>query len=499
MVGWKRHVIFFALLFCGFLIQGKGTLIYLRAIDATHLDPGSPSELWSSEVIMNIFEGLVRYRSGSYEVEPCLAESWKTDEGGKRWVFSLRSGVRFHNGMRFDAQSVVDTFMRRLKDGEAEPRKWWFFFPYLNSIRVLDDRTVEIVLEKPYAPLLCSLADPIAAIVAPQSYGENGSFSPIGTGPFRFQSWELGKDLVIKRNEDYWGGRIALDQVIYKVVANPAAKTARVRNGVADIARINSATEYDQLLGIKEVKVLTTNSLMVFYLAFNIRKPPFDRVEVRRAFAHMINKVGMIKHTFQKLAIPAVTPIPPSLFGSNDRIEDYKYDMDEARRLLQHAGLGNGFSSRLYFAERNLGARKIAGIVAGNARQLKIDLTRVPLPFNELTARCDSGEHDIVLLGWSGPPDPDFFLYPTLTMERGNKNRAFYDNPRLTEILLRAKATLDQRRRIELYREAQRIIHRDVAWISLYHAKSMVTYRDNVHGLYVNPSDYMIFRQVTKE
>ena len=170
-----------------------------------------------------------------------------------------------------------------------------------------------------------------------------------------------------------------------------------------------------------------------------------------------------------------------------------------ARELFKRAGLRSGFSGRLYFVEKDLGIQKIAGIITANAKQFGVNLIRVPLPFNELTARVDKGEHDMVIMGWSGLPDPDHFLYPTLTMERGNKNRAFYDNPRLTDILLRARFTLSMPERIKLYREAQEIIHGDVPWIPLHHGRTMVAYRDNISRLYVDPRGYMIFRQVVKE
>ena len=209
--------------------------------------------------------------------------------------------------------------------------------------------------------------------------------------------------------------------------------------------------------------------------------------------------MGLIRHIFQRLAVVAVTPIPPSLFGFHDGIKDYPYNPKKARELFGQAGLRSGVGARLYFVEKDLGIQKIAGIITANAKQFGVNLIRVPLPFNELMARVDKGEHDMVFMGWSGLPDPDHFLYPILTMERGNKNRAFYDNPRLTDILIRARSTLSKPERIKLYREAQEIIHADVPWIPLHHGRTMVAYRNSIRRLHVDPRDYMIFRQVIKE
>ena len=473
-------------------------LIYLRDIDSTTLEPGKSEELYSSEVISNIFEGLVQFKKGTYDMQPCLATKWEVKDEGKKWIFFLRKGVTFHNGKEFDAQAVIATFKRRMSKKETELKRWWFFFPYMKNVKAIDKFTIEITLKKPYAPLLSAMADPTALIVAPESYQKKG-FKPIGTGPFKFERWEKGEFLIISKNENYWDGSVPLSGVIFRVVENPASKTLHIKSGNADISRINTAMEYEEFLGKKEIKILTASSPHVCYLAFNTRKYPFSRIEVRKAMAHLINKKGLVKYIFQKMAVPAVTPIPPGLFGVNKNIKDYEYSISKAKNLLKKAGLENGFSCKLFFSRVNVGLQKIANVIVKNAKLVNITIKKVPLTFKELIRRGDKGEHDLGIFGWVGAPDPDFFFYPLFTMTKGNKNRAFYQNQNLRVLLEKARGTLSQVKRNEYYQLVQEIIHRDIPWVPLFHQKALVAYRYNIKHLYVNPNDYMIFKYVKKE
>jgi ABC-type transport system substrate-binding protein len=481
-----------------FLASSDGVIIYIRGIDSTTLEPGESEDLYSSEVIANIFEGLVRFKKGTYEVEPCLATKWEMNNNQREWVFYLRRGVRFHNRKVFDSGSVVATFKRRLGTERAALKRIWYFFPFIENVEAVDRFTVKILLKKPYAPLLSALTDPTAFIVAPESYQQGGVFKPIGTGPFVFDSWEKGNRLVLKKNPEYWDGKIPVSRVIFKIITSPASRTLQLRNGNADVLRIDSAVEFEELLGRKEIKTFTAPSRDVHYLVFNTQKHPLSRIEVRRAFAHLINKEGLVKHIYQKVAIPAVTPIPPSFLGFNPEIRNYEYDVAKARNLLKKAGLEAGFSINLFFAEKNLGQLKIANILTTNARHVYIKVNKVPLPFKQLVKRCDRGEHDIALLAWVGPPDPDFFFYPLFTMTKGNKNRAFYQNPHLLALLDKGRETFDRDHRVAYYREAQEIIHEDIPWVPLFHQLPIVAYRKNIENLYVSSNNYIVFKHVIK-
>ncbi|MBN1197458.1 MAG: hypothetical protein JXA62_08640 [Candidatus Aminicenantes bacterium] len=480
------------------LFTEENSVIFLRSVDSTTLEPSKSEEFYSSEVIANIFEGLVRFKKGTLEIEPCLATRWETRNNHTEWLFYLREGVRFHNNRPLDSDSVVSVFRKKLGQEKPGSKRQWFFFPYIEHVEAVEKYVFKITLKKPYAPLLPALTDSAALIVAPESYQKDGSFNPLGTGPFKFKSWDKGNALIIERNSEYWDKNARLSKVIFKVVQNPATRTLNLRNGNADILRINSAVEYEELLGRKDIIIKNDLTPDVHYLAFNTRKFPLSRVDVRKAFAHLINKQGLIKHVFQTMAVPAVTPIPPSLFGFNKSIKDYRFDIPRARELMKKAGLESGFSANLFIAAKNVGHQKIANIITSNAKYLNVRIRQIKLPFRELVRRCDKGEHDMVLLGWVGPPDPDFFLYPLFTMEPGNKNRAFYQNKRLSALLEKAKVTLNPELRLQYYWQAQEIIHEDLPWIPLFHQESLVAFRSNLENLVVNPNTYIEFKYLSK-
>jgi len=480
------------------LFTEEGSVIFIRSVDSTTLEPSKSEEFYSSEVIANIFEGLVRFKKGTLEIEPCLATRWETRNNHTEWLFYLREGVRFHNNRPLDSDSVVSVFKKELGQEKPGSKRQWFFFPYIERVEAVEKYVFKITLKKPYAPLLPALTDSAALIVAPESYQEDGSFNPLGTGPFKFKSWDKGNSLIIERNSDYWDENATVSSVVFKVVQNAAARTLNLRNGNADLMRINSAVEYEELLGRKDIIIKKDLNPDVHYLAFNTRKFPLSRVDVRKAFAHLINKQGMIKHVFQTMAVPAVTPIPPSLFGFNKSIKDYRFDIPKARELMKNAGLESGFSVNLFIAAKNVGQQKIANIITINAKYLNVRINQIKLPFAELVRRCDKGEHDIVLLGWVGPPDPDFFLYPLFTMKPGNKNRAFYQNRELSALLEKAKVTLNPEKRLQYYWRAQEMIHEDLPWIPLFHQESLVAFHNNLENLVINPNTYIEFKYLSK-
>ncbi len=490
-------IISFCILLFFNLYSSRDTIIYVRTIDSASMEPGKAVDFYSNQVLSNIFEGLVRFKKETLIIEPCLARSWEAKDNGKRWIFRLRRGVKFHNGEIFDAKAVVKSFKRRMGNYRSEYEKWEYFFPYLKDIKLIDRYTVEIVLNKAYAPFLTALTDPAASIVAPGCYKGN-SFKPIGTGPFKFEKWEKGKFLIIKRNEFYWDGKTGLSKVTYKIVKNTGTKFLHIKNNIADISEIRSAKEYEEFKGDKEVRFLFFPSFRIHYLAFNTKKEPFNKVEIRRVFCHLIDKKMLIRHVFQNLAIPAVTPIPPYLFGFNKKIVDYDYNIVKVKELLKKSGLENGFECSIFYEKTNMALNKIANILIENAKPLNIFIKKAPLSFNEMLKRVDRGEHDMVLVGWIAGPDPDSFLYPTLTMKKGSKNRAHYDNPELTSILEEARKTLQKGKRVKLYERAQEIIHNDAPWNPLFHLKSTVVYNKKVRNLYIDANGYLIFKSAIK-
>lgn len=479
------------------LAADTSTVIYLRPADALDLNPWQANDLYSNEVAANIFEGLVRFRRNDTGVEPCLATSWEIGDGGRGWTFALRRGVRFHDGTPFDSRAVVHSFQNRMAGRQPAYQRLGSLFAVIVSVRALAPDRVEIRLSRPYAPFLTALADSACFIQSPAPRA--GNFVPVGTGPFRFVNWTRGRSLILARFAGYWGGRPGVERIVFKVMPDPLGRVLQIRNGSADMAIIQSGKEFEELSRRSDITVLSHPSIDTHYLGFNTRRRPFDRVGVRLALRYVIPKGNLIKKIFQNLAQPAFTPLPPAIFPSQGREAAGGADLAAARSLLKAADLADGFACSLYYPDGQQGVEELADLLAVMARQLRITVRKVKLPFSELVKAIARGDHDLLMMGWSTGPDPDFFLSPLFTFEPGNRNRFFYENPELTRLLEQGRTTLDGAQRRGIYLRALELLERDAPWIPLFHLIDNLATRGGVRGLFFTPLGQVVFREITKE
>ncbi len=487
-MGEIKNKIILSFVLCGLIFPR--VLRYMRAEVASSLDPAAQWNLGASEVLANIFEGLVTFKGDRYEVVPLLATKWEVKEEGKRWIFYLRRGVKFHDGTEFDADSVVYSFKRQI---ENKSYTFSVFFPFLTGIKKIDKYTVEITQSKPYPLLLYALANPVGYILSPASK-KGGSYKPIGTGPFMFKG--SGKDgrLLLVSNPDYWGGKPRIEGVVFYSMGNPSWRILQLKNGNVDIVRVSSVKEHYALKNYPQIKFIIYSLMDINYLIFNSHKPPFNRRKAREAVAHLMDKKRLVRLIFQDLAIPAVTLLPPYLKGFNPLIHDYGYNPEKARKLLVEAGYPGGFKCTLYISKGRTDLKELLLKFIRSAKRVGVDINLIVLPYNQFIRETRKGKHNMVAFGWvADMPDPDNFLYPLFARKQRGVEMNYY-NKKLAEILEKARVTPDNDERLKLYMEAQEIIYRDVALIPLYHSRKIIAYNKNIKGLKVSPKGYVIFK-----
>ncbi|MCK4836826.1 MAG: hypothetical protein KAT17_09320, partial [Candidatus Aminicenantes bacterium] len=270
----------------------------------------------------------------------------------------------------------------------------------------------------------------------------------------------------------------------------------QIKNKNADIIPIRSSREYNELIGIKDTRFISTPSLSIYFLFFNTRKKPFNKLEVRKAIAHLINKKGVVKSIFQKLAINATTPLPPHIFGFNKKINDYSFDINKAKNLLEKAGYKKGFATTLHSSIGPIFLNNIVNRFILNAKKINIKINKKKLSFTELREVANRGEHNLLILGWTAGPDPDLFLFPHFSLKKGNFNRSFYNNPVLVEILEKARETFSWPERKKLYLKAQEIIHRDVPCVPLFHLYIVKAFNSKIKNLKLNQLGFIIFKDL---
>ncbi len=472
----------------------NNTLIFLSSVDMITFDPGMVTDRYSSQIITNIFEGLTRYKKDSPDVEPCLAESWAIGDNGKRWVFRIRKGVKFHNGEILNASAVVKSFNTKLSD-KKKYKEWNSFYTYLKTVRKVDDHIVEFILSKPYSPFLFQLASPKSTIIAPSSY-ITGRFIPSGTGPFRFGDRKEGKFVKIIRNDLYWDKSASLSNVIFKVVKDQKWRILQMRNDKADVTLLESMVGYNEIENQSKLKIISVHSAAISYLAFNTRKGPFRDKRMRRAIAHLIRKDAMVKKIFQKSAFNASSPVPPGMFGHNPKQRDYKFDVGEAKKLKIEAGYNSDVEVSLYYGANSKNLENIAAVLVRAAKKIGINIKRIPVSFSELL-NIGYDKHDMLMMGWVGDiPDADVYLYPNFTEHSGSLNKSGYINPRLSNLIDKARMTSDKKVRKSLYFESQEILHNDLPWIPLYYPNELLLLNKNVKNLSIQPLSFLNFRDV---
>ncbi|GAW91597.1 ABC transporter substrate-binding protein [Calderihabitans maritimus] len=482
--------------------SAEKVFVFGRGGDSVGLDPANVTDGESIYVTQQIYDTLVKYDKESTKVVPGLAEEWEVSKDGLEWTFKLRKGVKFHDGTPFNAEAVKFNFDRWMDEnnpyhhGDFEYYMYMFggFPGIISSVEVVDEYTVKIALEKPLAPFIQNLAMPAFAIASPEAikkYGEDYFKHPVGTGPFKFVEWKKDDRIVLVKNEEYWGPEPKLDKVIFRTIPDNTARLMELEAGTIDAMIGVNPDDAARIKENPDLQLLLRPSMNVGYLAMNTEKTPFDNVLVRRAINHAINKEALIEAFYAGFAKPAKNPMPPSLWGYNDDIEDYEYDPAKAKALLAEAGYPDGFETTLWAMPV---ARPYMPQPMEIAQAIQQDLAAVGIKAEIVTydwatylEKGEKGEHDLYLLGWTGDNgDPDNFLYVLLDKNNAVKgaasNVAFYKNDKVHDLLVEAQMEMDQSKRAELYEEAQVYIHEDAPWVPLVHSTPVLAARKNVTG-----------------
>jgi peptide/nickel transport system substrate-binding protein len=468
----------------------KDTLIYARGVDSTSLDPITTTEGDTFKVTDNIFDNLLTYGDQDTTVHPGLAKSWEVSPDGLTYTFKLQEGVKFHDGTDFNADAVVFNFDRWM-NGNADKFPYYTMFGgfkadeghVIKEIKAVDANTVQFVLKRPQAPFLKNLAmSPfgIASPAAVKKYGDKFRENPVGTGPFKFVEWKQNDKITLEKNADYWQkGLPKLSKVIFRVIPENTARLNALVNGEVDMMDGLNNSDAGTVTSNDKLQLIERPSMNTGYLGFTLTRKPFDNKLVRQALNHAIDKKAIIDAFYGGQAEPAKNPMPPSIEGYNDAVEEYPYDLEKAKALLKEAGYPDGFSmdlwampvARLYMPE----AQKVAEVIQESFSKIGVKAKIQSVDWATYLDKAAKGEFDAYMLGWTGDNgDPDNFLYTLLDKDSiGSNNYSYYSNDALHDILIKAQTENDQAKRNELYKQAQVIIHEDAPWVPLVHSRPL--------------------------
>ena len=490
-----------------------GVLVVGQIAEPKSLDPHAVTAVNDFRILMNLYDGLVRYRDGTLEVEPALATSWTISDDGTEYVFELRSGVTFHDGTPLDAKAVEFNFDRMLDDShpyhDTGPFPLSFFFSAVKDTEAVDEDTVKFTLHEPYAPFLSNLAYPTGLIVSPEAVKKHGADfgrNPSGTGPFVFAEWEANAKVVVTRNEGYWEGAPSLEAVVFRPITDANTRVAEMLSGGIDVMveiPPDSVSTFDG----NGFTLHEQAGPHVWFLILNAKEGPFADKRVRQAINYAIDKKTLVENVLQGTAQVAAGPTPPAFaWAYNDALQPYPHDPEKAKALLEEAGHA-GASLTFYVTEG--GSGMLDPVAMGAA--IQADLAKVGLDVKIETYEWNTflgkvnpgleGKADMAEMAWM-TNDPDTLPFLALRTgawpDKGGFNSGYYSNPKVDELLEAARGSTDQAERAQLYKEMQEIVHDDAPWAFIANWKQNAATSDAVSGFKLQPSFFLLLKSVSK-
>jgi len=421
-------------------------------------DPHRAEAFSSQRMAELIYENLVDFDSDMHIV-PVLATSWEVSADGLRYVFHIRQGVKFHNGIELTAEDVKASYERML---DPQFSVWSSQLQLIENIEIIDKYTVAFMLKSPSAAFLSSIAGNAKGIL-PKDAIENGhdfKREPIGTGPFRLKAWTPGVQIILERNPLYWDKELPyLDGIEVYIMPDPAAQKAALLKGEIDFVPEATAELAHTLSSVKGIKILTAPDLNYALWGINHAVPPFDNVNVRRAMSLAINRQEVIDVAYFGMASIG-TILPPSLtewWVPPTELPYYEYDVQKAKELLKEAGYPQGFSCTLTVAADLPEAVEFSKIVQAQLAEVGI---RVDIKLVDWGTFLEAWHHSNFELFASingGFPDPHTMLFPHLS-SNGVWNVFNYKDTALDALLEAGLREMDHEKRVEIYKQAQKRI-----------------------------------------
>jgi len=490
-----------------------GVLIVGQIAEPKALDPAAVTAVNDFRILMNLYDGLVRYKDGTLEIEPALATGWEISEDGTVYTFTLREGVKFHDGSDFNAQAVKFNFDRMLQEDhpfhDTGPFPLAFFFSAVENVEAVDELTVRFTLNGPYAPFLSNLAYPTGLIVSPAAVEQHGADfgrNPSGTGAFTFAEWRSNEAVVVEANADYWDGAPELQAVVFRPITDANTRTAEMLAGGIDLMVEVPPVALSEFQG-EQYMVHEQAGPHVWFLILNAKEGPFADKRVRQAANYAVNKTALVEEVLEGTAEVAAGPTPPAFaWAYNEALEPYPYDPDKARALIAEAG-AEGAELTFYVTEG--GSGMLDPVAMGTA--IQADLEAVGLDVKIETYEWNTflgevnpgleGKADMAEMAWM-TNDPDTLPFLALRTEawpdKGGFNSGYYSNPKVDELLEAARVATDQAERATLYKEMQTIVQEDAPWVFVANWKQNAVTSDRVDNFTLQPSFFLLLDDVVK-
>jgi peptide/nickel transport system substrate-binding protein len=464
------------------------------------LDPRFGTDDASQKIHDLIFDPLMGL-DDSMRVTPRLAERLEHPDP-LTYVATLRHGVTFHDGHELTSADVVYTFRGFIDPGSVSPRKGGY--RELASVDARDRYTVVFTLAQPFESFPVNLVMPIIPDGATQSLRDH----PVGTGPYRFVRYAVDDRVELASFDGYFNGRPRNDGLVLKIVPDDIMRGLELRKGTTDIVVNDLSPDIaHQLEGDNRLQQVESRGVDYQYIGLNLRDPALRDVRVRQALAYAIDRQAIVEYLRRGLATPAVGLLPPLSWAFAPDAFSFPYDPARARALLDEAGYpdpdGDGPASRLQLTLKIANTQEFqrlqASVIQQNLRAIGVDLDVRTYEFATMYADVLSGHFQMYALQWTAGAlaDPDILrrVFHSNQVPPAGFNRGYFSDPRVDALLDEAGALSDEAPRIALFQEVQRLVAREVPYISLWNKNNFVVAQRTLNGVRVSPLADLLFLQ----
>lgn len=493
-------------------VQG-GTVTRAISSEPPSLDPHGAAGSGQNAILPYLLDTLI-YRDTDNSYKPYLAEAWAVSEDGKTITFTLRQDVTFHDGTPMNAEAVQATFARLMQDDSKSSLAG--SFANVEKIEATSAYEVVFTLKQPSSTLLNTLTTAYAGIISPTAVEQSGDqfgMNPVGTGPFKLESWKPGEEIALVRNEAYaWAppvvqnpGAPYLDKLVFKIIPDASAQLTAFQTGEVDVMFINQSSQIAKLEKDSAARLDETALNSLIYLSFNMQASPMDNRQVRLAVAHAVNKQELIQLALGGIGEAVFSPLAPTLPGFDPTLSSLApaFDLQQSEALLTEAGFTRQPDGTWLSAETGeplalelLTSTRAPNEALATVLQAQLKEAGIPLTIRALESAAageaaTQGDYQVMLwrYDWN---DADVLSVYLSSSRIGKTNRTFYSNPDVDEALSAAAREIDPEKRDAFYSAAQKILIEDQPWVPLYTPKDYTVTRSTLQGTVYGPMGRLV-------
>ena len=486
------------------------TITFAQGADPRGLDPAYVDDGESAKVMCNIYDTLLRYDTETCDVVAGLSDMPEISEDGLTYTFKLHEGVKFHDGTDCNAEAVKASIDRQLEPNRTEDMPYASFVygaedsnSGVASVEAQDDTTLVITLRAASTPFIKNMAMALAApIVAPSAIEAGDSNeNPIGSGPYKFVSWEKGQNVVLEANEDYWDDEHMpqTKNVVFRFIAENSSRVTALTNGEVDIIDGIDASVVPTITDAG-YSLFNEDGMNINYLAFRNDSGQFTSKEARIAFCQAVNVEEMVKSLYGEYAGVATSVMPTWMAPYVEDVQQTAYDPDAARAAFEQLGITE-VSLYTYSNVRpynSIGGTALAEAIQGYLADAGVTVNISQFDWTTYQTKVQTDAFDCCLYGWVGDNgDPDNFMN-LLSDPNPSMNVGRFSNDEYNALIAQGLATEEGDERDNIYLQCEQMVASEAPWMLISHSRNLAGYNPKVKGFFAHPTGVVHLEGVTK-